>query len=677
MSARARPIRCWQITLLGALCLTLGACTSPVRAVRVDRTVAHRDLTRSVVTTGEPSWQTRDVLLERGLLDVFDEHPETTIADLHRALVSSGGDPDLLFALTELSFLYGQKVRKPEHQMAAAVYAYAFLFPDGGTPRPGPFDPRFGMAGDLYNWSLTEAFASEDGSEVVPRGGIFALPFGRIEVAFDPAELRAGGHELYGFVPVAELEVIGLAMRYRGPGIGAPLAASIRPAEAGTAGAGLLAPRLRVPLTALLRIADARRALVGEQPLAATLELHLGWDDDSVAIDGEAVPLETEPTAALALTFTGVPITELELFGFLGRLPVFMEERPPLVCTSPYRPGLIPVVFVHGTASSPVRWAEMLNRLQADPEIRSRFQFWFFQYDSNEPIALSALHLRESLTSALARLDPEGQDPALRRMVLIGHSQGGLLVKMQSIQSGDRIWNAVSRKPLDQLRLSDATRDLLRRGLFVEPLPEVARVVFIATPHRGSFLAGRPSLARLLRRLTVLPFQFASVSADLARNQDAAKSPFVPTAVDNMSPRNPFIQGLQGIPVATSIAAHSIIAVKGTGPVEQGNDGVVQYESAHIEGVESELVVRSPHSCQGNPHTMEEVRRILRLHAGLGGTSAGEAAFPAEPSLPGGGLRSRTGWRGSVRSELAHVLDRTLEGAERAGARPQRPRSGG
>ena len=89
----------------------------------------------------------------------------------------------------------------------------------------------------------------------------------------------------------------------------------------------------------------------------------------------------------------------------------------------------------------------------------------------------------------------------------------------------------------------------------------------------------------------------------------------MPTAVDNMSPRNPFIQGLQGIPVAPSIAVHSIIAVKGTGPVEQGNDGVVQYESAHIEGVESELVVRSPHSCQGNPHTMEEVRRILRLHA--------------------------------------------------------------
>ena len=47
------------------------------------------------------------------------------------------------------------------------------------------------------------------------------------------------------------------------------------------------------------------------------------------------------------------------------------------------------------------------------------------------------------------------------------------------------------------------------------------------------------------------------------------------------------------------------------------NDGVVEYDSAHIDGVESELVVRSGHSTQGKPETIAEVRRILRLHAGL------------------------------------------------------------
>ena len=43
---------------------------------------------------------------------------------------------------------------------------------------------------------------------------------------------------------------------------------------------------------------------------------------------------------------------------------------------------------------------------------------------------------------------------------------------------------------------------------------------------------------------------------------------------------------------------------------------MVEY-SAAIAAVESELIVRSSHSAQGNPHTIEEVRRILRLHAGL------------------------------------------------------------
>jgi hypothetical protein len=619
-----RHARSCQLVLLAALCLVVEACTSPVRAVRVDRTVAHRDLTRSAVTTGQPSWASRNVLVEQDLVDAFRERPEVALAELHGAMVASGGDPDLLFALAELSYLRGEAAAKPEYRLAAAVYAYAFLFPgnDGG---PDPFDPRLRSAADLYNWGLTAALASEDGSEVVPRGGRFELPFGSIEVAFDPAELRAGNRELYRLVPVAELAVKGLALRYRTPGIGAPLAASIRPIEGAAGGADMVAPKLQVPLTALLRIAEPRPALVEGRLLEAALELHLAWDAGSVAIAGEEVALENEPSAALALTFTGVPIAEVEIFGFLGRLSGFLAERPPLVSTTPYKPGLIPVVFVHGTASSPVRWAELYNRLQADPEIRSRYQFWFFQYESNKPIALSALRLREALSGAVAKIDPEGRDPALRRMVLIGHSQGGLLVKMQSIESGDRIWNGVSRKPLDEMRLSDETRELLRRALFVEPLPEVSRVVFISTPHRGSFVAGRQVIANIARRLTVVPTQVAGLSAALAENPDAARTPFVPTAVDNMSPRHPFILALQEIPVAPSIAVHSIISVKGDGPPEEGNDGVVEYTSAHIEPVESELVVRSPHSCQGNPHTMQEVRRILWLHAGLA---------PGEPGTP-------------------------------------------
>jgi len=613
MNPMPRP----RLALLGLLCLTLAACAGPVGATRVDSKTVLRNLGRSAVATGEPSLQTRNVLFEHGLFEAFDNDPEAAIAELHRTMVASQGDPDLLFALAELSLLHGQAA-KPDYYLAAAVYAYAFLFPDSaGGAAPGRFDPRVRTAADLYNWTLTAAFTSKDTSQVVPHGGSFTLPFGQIEVAFDPAQLRAGDREMYGFIPVAELEVHGLRMRYRWPGLGAPLAASTRPIDSSRPGRDMVNPRLKVPVTALLRIPDARRALVQGRPLTGTLEMHLDWDAESVSIAGEQVPLENEPSAALALTFDGVPIFELETLGLLGRLTGILRERPPLSSTTPYRPGLIPVVFVHGTASSVVRWMEMYNRLAADPELRSRFQFWFFQYDSGNPIALSSLRLREAVTTAVARLDPEGKDPALRQMILIGHSQGGLLVKMQVVSTGDQLWNAVSNTPLEELQLSDQTRDLLRRGLFVEPLPTVSRVIFICTPHRGSFVAGRRVLANLAREFLTMPFAMTGVAADINRNPGAAKAGFVPTAVDNMSPGHPFILGLQAIPVVPSVTVNSIIAVEGDGPVEQGDDGVVKYSSAHIEPVESELVVKSFHSTQGNPHTIEEVRRILLLHAGL------------------------------------------------------------
>jgi pimeloyl-ACP methyl ester carboxylesterase len=615
--AMSLTYRRW-FALLGGLCLALAACAGPVGTMRVDPQTVHRNLGRSAVATGEPSLATRNVLFERGLFEAFDEDPEAALSGLHRAMVAAEGDQDLLFALAELSFLRAKAAtNREEHYLAAAVYAYAFLFPEDTGRAPGRFDPRVRIAADLYDLALTAAFLSKDRAEVVPRGGSFMLPFGRIEVAFDPVELRAGDRELYRLIPVAELDVYGLQMRYRWPGLGAPLAASTRPIDSSQPGRDMVAPRLQVPLTALLRIPDARRALVQGRPLTGTLEIHLAWDAESVSIANEHVPLENEPSAALALTFTGLPIMEVETFGLLGRLTGFWRERPPLVSATPYRRGLIPVVFVHGTASSIVRWAEMYNRLAADPEIRGRFQFWFFQYDSGNPIALSALRLRDALTTAAARLDPDGQDPALRQMILIGHSQGGLLVKMQLISTGDQLWNAVSRRPFEELDLSDQTRDLLRRALFVEPLPMVSRVIFICTPHRGSYVAGRRVLANLTRQLLTLPLALTGVAADLNRNLGASKVGFFPTAVDNMSPGHPFIMGLQTIPVAPSVTVNSIIAVETDGPVEQGDDGVVKYSAAHIEPVESELVVKSSHSTQSNPHTIEEVRRILRLHGKL------------------------------------------------------------
>src|SRR3954452_18238108 len=86
-------------------------------------------------------------------------------------------------------------------------------------------------------------------------------------------------------------------------------------------------------------------------------------------------------------------------------------------------------------------------------------------------------------------------------------------------------------------------------------------------------------------------------------------------AVSNMTPGSRFITALASIPIAPGIAAHSIVPVTGNLPPDGQGDGVVNYESAHIDGVESELVVpHQSHSAQSNPLAIDEVRRILVEH---------------------------------------------------------------
>ncbi|HXJ77382.1 MAG TPA: alpha/beta hydrolase, partial [Candidatus Methylomirabilis sp.] len=250
-----------------------------------------------------------------------------------------------------------------------------------------------------------------------------------------------------------------------------------------------------------------------------------------------------------------------------------------------------------------------------DPVLRGRVQFWFFTYNTSNPILVSASLLREALTSAVKELDPDGRDPALHKMVLIGHSQGGLLARLMVTDSGDRFWANVSSKPLADLKMSPENRELLERVMFFEPLPFVTRVVFIATPHRGSFRASGFVL-NLVRRVVTLPVKLGKDFGDLLKeNPDALPRGTLtrlPTAVDNMSPNNPFVKALSSSPIAPGVTVNSIVAVLGEGPLSSQTDGVVRYDSAHLDGVGTEKIVRSSHSTQAEPDTIEEVRRILR-----------------------------------------------------------------
>jgi pimeloyl-ACP methyl ester carboxylesterase len=598
--------------LLSALLLA-SACATPIGAVPGNRQEVYRELTSNILSTGELSAATEQELRRQGLAKRFEDEPEAVLAELRES--GSGLSPDRLSALAELSFAYADKNQKPEYFLACAVYAYAYLMPANRADAPRLLDPRNRLAADLYNLGLTFGLKVPDKNEVTLEAGKRPLPFGTLELTADPKEFLWAGYRLGDFVPVAEFEVRGLRNRYRQPGIGVPLAAGLTPTGEGAAAEEArkrIPQRVRVPVTAFVRLDNVAEG-IASGTVTGRIELYPADEATSVQLGGAKVPLELEPTATLAYMLEGSPVWETEIGGFLhAQRPVFGDG---LAMLHPYRPGRIPIVLIHGTASSPARWAEMVNELENDPVLRERIQFWLFTYNTSNPILLSAGRLRDALEKAVNELDPSGQDLGLRRMVLIGHSQGGLLARLMVTDSGTRFWDNVSTVPLDELKVTPEQRELLENNFFFKPLPFVTRVIFIATPHRGSFRA-TGFVLNLVRRLVTLPITIVKDLGDvLQRNPQAITGVTlgrIPTAVDNMSPGNPFIRTLSSSPIAPGVKVNSIVAVLGEGPLTSLGDSVVRYESAHLEGVESEKVVHSSHSTQGEPATIEEVRRILR-----------------------------------------------------------------
>ena len=606
---------------IACVMLLASGCATPVGVTRLNEQAAHRELTANVLSVGKPSAYSTQLLERAALSERFQTEPQAVLAELNSGL-GQADERNRLFALSELSFDYAEDSDKKTYYLASAVYAYAFLFPQNPTDAPDEYDPRVRLALDLYNRGIALGLATGDGKRVDLSPRQLSLPFGTLELSADEKEFVYGGDNLTEFVSIADLKVRGFRNTYRKAGIGAALSARVEPSSDSSANRWI-PPSAKVPITAFVRLQDPRRAM-SDGHLRGTVELYDEDETSAVKIASYSVPLEWDPSAALAYRLEGAPIWDFELAGFRRGDFAFLapgkrRNSNGLFMLHPYHPGLIPVVFVHGTASSPARWAEMANELLGDRAIASRYQIWFFIYNSGNPIALSAMRLREALTTVRKDVDPAGKDLALDQMVVVGHSQGGLLTKMTVVDSGTRFWDRLTKIPFEKAELDPETRDLLQRAIFVKPLPFVKRVIFIATPHRGSYMASN-YFVKFGNKFINLPGGLAKSAAQIAklREPSVLGTPFaIPTALDNMDSANPFLNALAAMPIADGVHAHSIIPVKGDGPIEKGNDGVVEYKSAHIDGVESELVVRSGHSTQSTPETIEEVRRILYLHAAI------------------------------------------------------------
>ena len=284
-----------------------------------------------------------------------------------------------------------------------------------------------------------------------------------------------------------------------------------------------------------------------------------------------------------------------------------------------YDPQRIPVVFVHGLMSDPHIWLNMVSTLCADPVLRKRYQPWYFLYPTAMGVPQAAAMLRKSLETARAHFDPDHNDPGMHRMVLVGHSMGGLLSRMQVTDSGSKLWDGIFSRPPHEINVSENVRASMTEALFVKPLPYVERVIFIATPHRGSKIASLNIVRRLTSLIRIPLDSLMMVNEILYGNMDALSPQitkwgvFSFISIGMLSERHPLLKGLNE--TTPAVDHHSIIGDRGRRvPRENSSDGVVPYWSSHLSTAESETMVPHGHGCVEEADVVHEVLQLLHEH---------------------------------------------------------------
>jgi len=293
----------------------------------------------------------------------------------------------------------------------------------------------------------------------------------------------------------------------------------------------------------------------------------------------------------------------------------------------------------------------MLNELRSLPEIRNRYQFWTYSYPTGQPFWYSATQMRDDLRDVRETVDAQHRWPALERMVLIGHSMGGLVARLQTLPGGEPLWRMLTDRPLDELQADDETREQIVKTLFFQPNPDIRRVITIGTPHRGSDLAN--DYTRWLgHKLITLPTMLTQTKAQILRdNPDFFRNTelfTVNTSIDSLSPESPLLQVMLALDKPPWVAYNNIVGVVSErnllGKITEKGDGVVSYDSAHLDDVESEIVVDADHiHVHQHPRAILEVRRILLEHselmlAEMSGPSTIPAAGPPQFGPPPPGL---------------------------------------
>ncbi|MFG0287869.1 MAG: esterase/lipase family protein [Rhodopirellula sp. JB044] len=610
----------------------------------------------------EISERTQHTLRRYGLTETYEQNCvvcNNQLRELHRQNL----DPELTYAVSELAYVEGKKAERlghtsdaMNHYGIALTTSYRYLFGPQLAEVRNQYDPQFRAVCDLYNESLEDLLRVLCAENRLRPGQTYTIQTADRKFVIR-TEMRGGWKpdEFDRYEFVSDFDIKTLRNRHTTFGLGVPLVAVRKPRGPEDSREKYYPEGLSYAVTALLRCStgndgayaksqelfpasdntrsDIRLAshnvatpyYANEDPNetpVCVLEFFDPLRANQIKLGDDWVPLETDLTTPLAY-FLDSPEYRKRDRATEGLLdPDDAQQKRGLYMLEPYDPNRIPVLMVHGLWSSPLTWMDMFNDLRSFPEIRQRYQFWFYLYPSGQPFWLSATQLRSDLFAMRQTFDATGQDRAIDNMVLVGHSMGGLISRMQTIDSGDDFWNIVSNQPKEKLRGPPQDVNRLVSALEFRPNKSISRVITIGTPHRGSDLAN--SATRWLAgKLIKLPKMAISTSNRLTRaNPGFFRDTRLLTeanAVDSLAPDSPIFPVMLKAKTSPDIVYHNIVGIMEDPPLLAGpnyqGDGVVDYASAKMEDVKSELIVDSTHTkIHMEGKSIFEVRRILLEH---------------------------------------------------------------
>ena len=474
---------------------------------------------------------------------------------------------------------------------------------------------------EAYNTSLSKLlFAASHYDRLNPQGDLTicdgdqqrTIPTLRHGFAWSPADFQR-------FTPPPTRREPLLQRRYGWPGVGVPLVIERRRVADDPLEARFYPETSQFAVTAVLRFSSASATETTSAVDTAVSDLPIleFWNPllyRTLPIQTETLPLAADLSAPLALRLEDSPRSYLA--GFIS--PGTSATTARLTFFEPYRPGKVPLVAIHGLFSDPQSWVDLLNDLRTAPHFNQRYQIWMFRYPTGQGFLQSAAVLRAELAAAVSALDPGHNDPALRRIVLMGHSMGGLIAKLQITHSEDLVWERLANRPLDQIITTESTRALLAQLCYFDPSPHVARVIFIASPHGGALRASSlfGSGAALL---VELPPEQQVMHNQLIGDNPGTFNPVVerrfPTSIDMLMQKSPLLEAMRHMRLAPGVPLHNIVGVSHPLSLDGPSDGVVSVQSAYHPGCDSERAIPAPHAqVHRSLETSTEILRILERH---------------------------------------------------------------